>query len=122
MSTDDEDRALIRAAMAYRSGADSINEVYLGSMAKAGLYHVLGLRLTSEDFDKALDQANRMQLDLLLSGCKHVIEYMRTHPVTRCPCCGQIVSADRMAPFKHRLAAFLEQNPDLKEIDWLKPG
>ncbi len=90
---DQEDRALIRAAMAYRSSADHLNSVYMGSMAIAGLYHTLGLKYGGPGFDSALDSATRQQLDRLLEQCGTVIRFMQDHPRQKCPCCGQIIPA-----------------------------
>jgi len=88
-----EDRALIREAMVYRSGEDSCNSVYMGSMAIAGLYHVLGLRYGEGNFAEALEKAGRKKVDALLKECKSMIVYMRAHPRKHCPCCGQIIKA-----------------------------
>lgn len=89
------DRELIRQALKYRSGSDSIGSVYMGSMATARVYHLLNLSYgftERAEFDKALDSADRETIDKILEVCRSVIEYMQKHPTTRCPLCGNITS------------------------------
>lgn len=97
---DNADRDLIRKALAYRSGEDSCNSVYMGSLATAMLFGVLELnygRTPASAFDDALATATRMQLDECMNIARSVITYMDKNPVSRCPCCGQIVRAKAVA-------------------------
>jgi len=86
MTKDDQDRASIRYAMAYRS-----NDIYMGSMALAELYHILGLSFGASGFDEALNQATRQQLNKLLTKCENVLYYASRHPIVTCPSCGQTI-------------------------------
>jgi len=86
MTKDDQDRASIRYAMAYRS-----NDIYMGSMALAELYHILGLSFGASGFDEALNQATRQQLNKLLTKCEIVLYYASRHPIVTCPSCGQTI-------------------------------
>lgn len=93
---DQADRDLIRKALVYRSGEDSCNSVYMGSMATALVWQVLKVDLLKQsrvDFDDALAKADRLQLDECMNIARSVIRYMDKNPVSRCPCCGQIVRA-----------------------------
>jgi hypothetical protein len=61
---DDNDREIIRNLMQSRM---------MGSMARAGIFHILNLDSVSIDFDKALDAASRRQLDAIVEKCKHFV-------------------------------------------------
>ena len=93
----ERDKELIRRAMEYRSGSDSCNSLYMGSMATAGLYHILGLQYGKGGFDEALEKARRKQVDQLLKACDNIIEYMKKYPMKRCSHCGQVMSARKGA-------------------------
>lgn len=90
--SDEKMRSLIAAAAAYRSGNDSINTVYMGSMATASLYAALGLRYGQPGFNERLAAADRPMLERAFAVCSNIIEYMQKHPTRKCPCCGGIVS------------------------------
>lgn len=95
---DDALRELVRGAIRYRSGPDSINTVYLGSMAQMRLFTILRLsysRDTWESFNAALKVATRDRLLKMVDVCKWVIEFMQKNPMRTCPCCGQIIPATR---------------------------
>lgn len=95
-----EDKALILAASRYRSAADSCNSVYLGSMATAKLFHVLGGDWGRNGLADVIKAASRAQVDEALKVCASVIEYMGKHPTTECPCCGGVVSVNRLAEWE----------------------
>lgn len=61
---DDADRALILVTMRNPD---------MGSMALAGLYHVLALDYGSAGFQQSLNAASRTQLDVLLEKCRHYL-------------------------------------------------
>jgi hypothetical protein len=77
MATETEDHALIRAAMSHGQSSRQTGGVYMGSMARASLYHALGLRYGHPGFDAALDNAPRVTLDALLFICQPYIDEMR---------------------------------------------
>ena len=93
----ERDKELIRRAMVYRSGSDSCNSMYMGSMSTARLYYILGLKYGDVGFDEALEDATRKQLDKLLEACDNIIEYMKKYPMKRCSHCGQVMSARKGA-------------------------
>lgn len=86
-------RNLIRAASQYRSGEDSCNSVYMGGMAHAMLRRALGGG-GYDGLDDLLAAANDARLNAGLYVCSSYIETMRRYPTKKCPCCGQIVSAE----------------------------
>lgn len=88
-----DDRALILAAMKYRSGNDSCNSFYMGSMATAKLYHALGMKYGDDDFEANLAIADDATVASVKAAAQHYIDYMLAHPVKRCPCCNQITGA-----------------------------
>jgi hypothetical protein len=65
------DRKRIRIAMSFRKG-----DLYMGSLATAGLYRVLGLSYGADGFQEALDAASRSQLDAMLASCKPYLDRM----------------------------------------------
>lgn len=82
--------ARIIAALSYRSGADSVNSVYMGGMATAGVYSEVGLRYghdSQEDLIAALHKASDKRLIAAFMRCRWVIEYMERNPRKVCPCC-----------------------------------
>lgn len=89
------DRELIKAALVYKSGEDSYNTVYMGCMATAAVYGCFGLSYASGDLTKAIDEGTDEQIAKAKEVCQSVIDYMLENPVTRCPCCGQIVRRKR---------------------------
>lgn len=90
----DEKRTLIKSASQYRSGTDSCNSVYMGGMAHAMLRRALGGG-GYDGLDDLLAVATNKQLDDGLSVCSSYIETMRQYPTKKCPCCGQIVQAEK---------------------------
>lgn len=87
------DRALILAAMEYRSGNDSCNSFYMGSSATARLYHALGMRYGDDGFAANLAIADDATVAKVKKAAQHYIDYMLAHPVKRCPTCNQITGA-----------------------------
>lgn len=86
----------ILAAMDYRSGEDSCNSVYVGSMAEARVYHICGhyYREAHEiSVKKLLDNASGHEIAEVHKYLKHYIDYMKKHPTKKCPTCGQIMPA-----------------------------
>ncbi len=86
----ESDKADIIAALDYRSGPDSCNSLYLGSMATHSICQAFGGSLGDVGFDlrKAIKDGTRRQVDKALESCASVIEYMKKHPTGRCPTCG----------------------------------
>lgn len=82
---------LIKAAAAYRSGADSCNSVYMGGHAHAQLRVALGGGFR-DSLDDLLERASDNELNAGLEACWPYIKHMREHPVDRCPCCGGLIS------------------------------
>lgn len=69
-------RALVIACSVYRSGAGSMNELYMGSMATTMLCSELGGSWQIGPFHLAL-RATEKQLDTALAGtCKHYLKYV----------------------------------------------
>lgn len=86
------DKELIKAALKYKSGADSCNSVYMGSMATARACAILGVGWPpSVKLADAVDNASDKVIERLLEHCQHYIDYMLEHPTTRCKSCGQII-------------------------------
>jgi hypothetical protein len=87
---------LIRRAASYRSGADSCNSLYMGSMATHSLYCALGGTSPLHDtLDDLLSRATTAQLGAAMKVCDNIIRHMTKHPTKPCPCCGQIVPATK---------------------------
>lgn len=82
----------IYAAYQYRNGQDSINSVYMGSMATASLIHKLGGSYGYHSVFELLETATNKQIDSAFEYCKPYIDCMEKYPTTKFPCCGQIVS------------------------------
>ena len=87
------DKRLIREAMEYNQDRRHVNEVYLGSLAVAGLYHVLKIRYGQPGFAEALEAADQPTVDVLIERCKSVIDHMLKNPTKTCPTCGATVEA-----------------------------
>ena len=85
----DEDKADIIAALDYRSGPDSCNSVYLGSMAVGMICHAVGIKYSDAvDRREIIRTASREQIDKALKIAKPVIDHMKEHPTAICPTCG----------------------------------
>lgn len=84
----EQDKADILAALEYRSGPDSCNSVYMGSMATASVYHAMGLNYGEGDLVAAIKSAGSGQIANALDACRGVIRYMKMYPTTTCPTCG----------------------------------
>lgn len=100
LDDDAGDRALILRAVSYRSGKDSCNSVYLGSLALHRLYQVFDLGYTHDsarDLAAAVERGTRTQLDQAMNIASNVILFMEENPRERCPCCGQIMPAKAFA-------------------------
>ncbi|MCP4489303.1 MAG: hypothetical protein GY820_18625 [Gammaproteobacteria bacterium] len=86
---------LILAAKNYQSGEGLLNTVYMGGLAIESLRSALNTNWRDETpWAAILEKATDKQLDDALQICMHTIEYMWAHPVSNCPCCGQIVPGD----------------------------
>lgn len=87
-------REEIKAVLKYRSGADSCNSVYVGSMATAKVCDILDITYGSDNINKAIDKAD---LRVIHRVHKYLypgyIKYMRKNPVTKCKKCGQVIPA-----------------------------
>lgn len=88
----EQKRDRLTQAIAYRSGPDSCNSVYLGGMHLARLTMFLGGNMWSK-MDELIASASEKNIDRCLEDIKSHLEYMDRHPVKKCPCCGGIVSA-----------------------------
>lgn len=85
----DRDKADIIAALDYRSDPDSVNSVYLGSMAVGMICYAVGIKYSDQvDRREAIRNATREQIDDALQVCAGVIAHMKAHPTTTCPTCG----------------------------------
>lgn len=84
-------RKLILDATKYRSGADSINSVYMGSMALASLYCALGKQYGRDSLEIAIATASEIQIQAALKICAPYIEYMIKYPTKHCQTCGNIM-------------------------------
>lgn len=84
----EQDKADILAALNYRSGPDSCNSIYMGSMATAMVYHAVGLKYGMGDLVAAIETASEDQVLRALDACRGVINYMKMYPTTTCPTCG----------------------------------
>lgn len=95
----DQDKADIIAALDYRSGPDSVNSLYLGSMAVGMICHAVGIKYSDPvDRREAIHNATREQIDKALEACVAVIAHMKAHPTETCPTCGTPgVSLSRLA-------------------------
>ena len=87
-----EKEGLLMAATTYRSGEDSCNSVYMGSMAHAGLMHALGGRYGQPPgYSVLIPPSSSTMLDAGIKSAIHTIEYMIANPRKPCPCCGRII-------------------------------
>lgn len=93
----DEKVALIKGAASYRSGSDSCNSLYMGSIATSRLLHVLGGVYGQDGLESLLERATESQVNAGIDYAWNYIDYMQKHPMKPCPCCGQIVP-DRGPP------------------------
>ena len=80
-------RQTILDAASYRSGPDSCNSVYLGSLGKHSLYVALGGSIGRDSLYELLDKATLEQLRAAEGICSSVIISMRTSPRMPCPVC-----------------------------------
>lgn len=87
----DQKRDLIRRAADYKSGSDSCNSVYMGSLATHTMMLALGADPKSWDLEAPLAKAGPTQIDKALDVCASIIWYMQKHPTTKCSQCGQVV-------------------------------
>lgn len=92
---------LIKKASTYRSGADSINTVYMGSMAMSSLKRSLG-GFHDDSLDLLLINATEGQLRAALRECQPYIKTMIKKPTAPCPCCGQITDKRVVDAFKRK--------------------
>jgi hypothetical protein len=86
---------LIHKAMAYRSGENDINEVYMGSWIHALILGEVGLAYSGnhKDFGPRLWRADAATVARVKGRLQWIIDYMINHPVETCPCCGRITLA-----------------------------
>ncbi|WP_266032419.1 hypothetical protein [Brucella intermedia] len=120
----DDKIKLIKRAREYRSGTDSCNSVYMGSMAISMLCRALGGIYGNDDVDYLLTKASDHNLDTALNVCASYIKTMEQHPTKPCPCCGQIVAADAhgatstvAARFAKAVCAMFESDANWSVLD-----
>lgn len=94
---DYEKRERIRFALSYREGEDSCNNVYMGSMATANIFHALGGRYGRDDINNLLVAATAMQLDLAIALCDSFLKFADANPRYHCFSCGQITETPQPA-------------------------
>lgn len=73
----DRKKHWIRQAMAYRSGPDSCNSVYMGSMLTCRLITELGGEYGRSSLESLLERATDSQVDKALHACAAVLSYMQ---------------------------------------------
>lgn len=91
----EEKRQLLKEAVNYRSGESLINTVYMGSMATASLCSALGGMYGKDSVISLIESAKEENIDAGIRTAIHTIEYMLANPISKCPCCGQIVKGVR---------------------------
>ncbi len=93
--TAEEMRADLKAVINYRSGENSIGSVYLGGHAMAALLRCIGGKygdFKGPPVEELIDCATEAQLTAACASVAHTIEFMKKHPVEKCPCCGQLTN------------------------------
>lgn len=90
---------LLLKATKYHSSEDRCNSVYMGGMAHAGLRRALGypaLMPPMKPYEELLKIVDDETLNKGIRYSMHTIEYMLAHPVSKCPCCGQITPSSSL--------------------------
>ena len=95
-----EKEKLIQEASVYRSGPDSCNSLYMGSLAIGSLYYALNGIKSRDTLAELLGRASDAQIDAALGVCANIIKYMRENPTKACPTCGSTVLAEVLEPEK----------------------
>lgn len=91
----EEQEKILHAATTYRSGTDSCNSVYMGSIAHAILRRALGDGYPgTESYADLLPNVSNQRIMMGIEAAMHIIEYMLENPRKKCPCCGQITNAE----------------------------
>ena len=98
----------ILAVIGYQSGEGLMNTVYVGSMAKSTVIRLLGGKYGEDTVAYLAPKASDAQIDKAHECLENTINYMKKHPVTKCKCCGQIVSANTNGEVESALAAARE--------------
>lgn len=81
--------AEILKVWSYKSGEDSCNSVYLGSMEKGSVLHILGSTYASNTpIEELLDTADDAQVSKVHRKLNWIIVFMNANVVTTCPHCG----------------------------------
>lgn len=81
----------ILAALEYRSGNDSCNSVYAGSMKLAQVISLLGGSYGKDSVEHLLETATCEQIAAAHRSLSFLIGFMHKHPVKKCPTCGNIM-------------------------------
>jgi hypothetical protein len=69
--------------MEYRSGPDSCNSVYVGSLMTAQVYHLLGIPYRpGVQIANGLQKADILEVEAVHKYLYDKIEYMKAHPMT----------------------------------------
>lgn len=93
-----EIEALLLSAVKYRSGANDIGSVYMGSLQTASVLRALGDSYpASKPWSEIVTQCSEVQLTNGVWEAMHTIEYMMEHPREKCPTCGGLVNPDGKA-------------------------
>jgi len=90
-------RKLIKAAAKYRSGSDSCNSVYMGSMATASLMRILGGSYGEDSLNDLLEKADAGRITSALEFCDPYIRRMLANPRRECLACGVLVNEEGKA-------------------------
>ena len=77
----------ILAAVEYRSGTDSCNSLYMGSMARSQLLRHLGSSHRTDNTESALEKASMEQLEKAHAFCEPYLAHRAKHPTGTCPTC-----------------------------------
>lgn len=80
-------------ALEYKSGNDSCNSVYVGSLGTAIVVEILGGYYGKSYIPALLNVATEAQVRAAHKQLKRVITYMHKPPVKKCPHCGNITPA-----------------------------
>lgn len=80
-----KEREEIIQVMEYIDG-----EYYVGGLATAHVYHILGFSYGDTiDLKKEIQEADRSDIRKIHRFLSNYIDYMKKNPVRHCPCCGQ---------------------------------
>ena len=90
-------REEVLAVINYRHNSTT-GDFYVGSIATAGVYRLLGFTYGNLDVDieEEIRKTDIKTVKKLWYYLNDYIKYMRKYPVAKCPCCGSIVDTDKI--------------------------